>query len=163
ALRVRVPAWSNGGGAALNGRALEGFAAPGGWFVVDRVWKDGDRLDVSLPMALHVQPMPDDPTVQAVMYGPLVLVGRLGTDGITDANRRAEPTKPRTVPEFTYQPPAAPSLRARGDDAAAWIQRVSAPDQPLAFRTSGQEHDVDLVPFYTLYDERYAVYWKMNG
>jgi len=163
ALRVRVPAWSNGGGAALNGRALEGFAAPGGWFVVDRVWKDGDRLDVSLPMALHVQPMPDDPTVQAVMYGPLVLVGRLGTDGITEANRRAEPTKPRTVPEFTYQPPPAPALRARGPDPAAWIQRTSGPDQPPAFRTSGQERDVELVPFYALYDERYAVYWKMNG
>ena len=46
--------------------------------------------------------------VQAVMYGPLVLVGRLGTDGITAENRRAEPTKPRTVPEFKN-----PRLRRR--------------------------------------------------
>ena len=27
--------------------------------------------------------MPDDSSVQAVMYGPLVLVGRMGTEGIT--------------------------------------------------------------------------------
>ncbi len=106
--------------------------------------------------------MPDDPTVQALMYGPLVLVGKLGTDGITDANRRAEPTKPRMVPEFHFEPPPAPALRARGGDPSAWIQRVSGPDQPLAFRTTGQERDVDLVPFYTLYDERYAVYWKVS-
>ena len=163
ALRVRVPGWSGGGSAALNGRTLDGFAAPGGWFVLDRQWKDGDRLEVALPMGLHLAPMPDDPTVQAVMYGPLVLVGKLGTDGITDENRRAEPTKPRMVPEFKFQPPPAPTLRARGDDPAAWIQRVSAADQALAFRTTGQERDVTLVPFYGLFDERYAVYWKFVG
>ena len=162
ALRVRVPAWTRGGSAALNGHPLEGFAEPGGYFVVDRTWKDGDRLEVALPMGLHAAPMPDDPTVQALMFGPLVLIGKLGTDGITDANRRAEPTKPRMVPEFTYQPPPPPGLRARGDDPSAWIERVSGPDQPLAFRTTGQERDVELVPFYTLYDERYAVYWKMS-
>jgi len=163
ALRVRVPGWTSGGGAALDGRALDGFAAPGGWFVLDRVWHDGDRLEVALPMALHLAPMPDDATVQAVMYGPLVLVGKLGSDGITDQNRRAEPTRPGRVPEFHDQPPAAPTLRARGADPAAWIQRVSAADQPPEFRTSGQERDVALVPFHTLYDERYAVYWKFAG
>jgi hypothetical protein len=162
ALRVRVPAWTHGGSAALNGRTLDGFAAPGGYFVMDRTWKDGDRLEVALPMGLHVHAMPDDATSQALMYGPLVLVGKLGTDGITDANRRAEPTKPRMVPEFHFQPPSAPALRARGDDPSAWIQRVSGPDQPLAFRTTGQERDVDLAPFFSVIDERYAVYWKVS-
>ncbi len=162
ALRVRVPSWTRGASAALNGRTLDGFAAPGGYFVVDRTWRDGDRLEVALPMALHVHAMPDDPTSQAVMYGPLVLVGKLGTDGITPQNLRAEPTKPRMVPEFTYQPPPAPALRARSDDPSTWIQRVSGVDQPLEFRTTGQERDVALVPFHTLFDERYAVYWKVT-
>src|SRR3989441_13358300 len=27
---------------------------------------------------LHIAPIPDDPTLQAIMYGPLVLAGRLG-------------------------------------------------------------------------------------
>ena len=39
---------------------------------------------------------------------------------------------------------------------------MSGVDQPLAFRTTGQERDVTLVPFHTLYDERYAVYWKVT-
>ncbi|HTT66640.1 MAG TPA: beta-L-arabinofuranosidase domain-containing protein [Gemmatimonadales bacterium] len=179
ALRVRVPAWTRGGGAALNGRTLDGFAAPGGYFVVDRVWKDGDRLEVALPMGLHMHAMPDDPTVQAVMYGPLVLVGMLGTEGITDANRRAEPTRPGRVPEFTYQPPPVPALRVRSDDPATWIERVSggadgaasstrAPSgragepQPLAFRTTGQAQDVTLAPFHSVLDQRYVVYWKVE-
>ena len=146
----------------MNGRALDGFAAPGGYFVLDRTWKDGDRRDVALPMALHVRPMPDDPAVQALMYGPLVLVGKLGTDGITPEHLRAEPTRPRMVPEFKYQPPPAPALRARPDDPSTWIPRVSGDDQPLEFRTSGQERDVTLVPFHTLFDERYAVYWRVT-
>ena len=173
-LRVRVPAWTRGGGATLNGRPLDGFAAPGGYFVVDRVWKDGDRLEVALPMGLHVAPMPDDASLQAVMYGPLVLVGKLGTDGITDQNRRAEPTRPPRVPESRYQPAPVPPLRVRSDDPAAWIERVAggagahgaaaaraAEPQPLAFRTTGQSPDVTLVPFHSILDERYAVYWKV--
>jgi DUF1680 family protein len=159
-----VPAWTRGGSAALNGRTLDGFAAPGGYFVLDRTWRDGDRLDVSLPMGLHLAPMPDDPTVQAVMYGPLVLVGRLGTDGITQENRRAEPTRPRMVPEFKYQPPAAPSLAPMSGDPSSWIQRTERPEGggPLEFRTAGRE-SVTLVPFFSLFDERYAVYWKLTS
>jgi DUF1680 family protein len=77
-LRLRVPHWATRGGAVrLNGRPLEGFAAPGGYFVLDRTWRDGDRVELALPMNLHVQPMPDDESLQAVLYGPLVLAGRL--------------------------------------------------------------------------------------
>ncbi|MFI5207885.1 MAG: glycoside hydrolase family 127 protein, partial [Gemmatimonadales bacterium] len=75
ALRIRVPHWTaRGGGARLNGRALEGFAAPGSYFVLDRTWHDGDRVEITLPMRLHTHAMPDDAGLQAIMYGPLVLV-----------------------------------------------------------------------------------------
>jgi uncharacterized protein len=161
ALRVRVPGWTAGGAARLNGRALEGFAAPGGYYVVDREWKDGDRLEVSLPMALHVSPMPDDPTIQAVMYGPLVLVGKLGTDGITPDNRRAGPTLPGHVPEFSYQPPPMPPLRVRSDDPSTWVAAAAA-GGPIEFLTVGRAPDIRLVPFSAVFDERYAVYWKVE-
>jgi uncharacterized protein len=161
ALRVRVPSWVTGdAGATLNGKALEGFAAPGGYLVLDRTWKDGDRLEVALPMALHLCPMPDDPSIQAVMYGPLVLAGRLGTEGLTPQNIRAEPTKPREVPEYRSAPVPAPSFRASGGDPSAWIK--PAPGSPLAFHTVGQQQDVALVPFYRLFGERYAVYWTVG-
>ncbi|MFI5207291.1 MAG: DUF4986 domain-containing protein, partial [Gemmatimonadales bacterium] len=93
-------------------------------------------------------------------YGPLVLVGRLGTEGLTPATLRAVPTPPRQVPNYPLDPVNAPSFRAESDDPAAWIAAV--PDRPLEFRTSGQERDIDLVPFYRLMDERYGVYWRVN-
>jgi DUF1680 family protein len=160
ALRVRVPYWATGANtAALNGRGLEGFAAPGGYYVLDRTWKDGDRLALRFPMSLHQHPMPDDPSLVAFMYGPLVLAGRLGTEGLTAATLRAAPTKPRTVPSYPLEPVAAPAFPAGTGDLASWIKPGAAPHE---FRTTGQPQDVTLVPFYRLFDERYAVYWKVG-
>jgi hypothetical protein len=72
---------------------------------------------------------------------------------------RAEPTKPRTVPEYKDQPRPALTLRTQGAPQSAWIQRSS--DRALQFRTSGQTQDITLVPFHTVFDERYAVYWRL--
>ena len=160
ALRVRVPYWAAGAnGAALNGKPLEGFAAPGGYYVLDRTWKDGDRLALRFPMSLHPHPMPDDPSLVAVMYGPLVLAGRLGTEGLTPATLRAEPTRPREVPRYSLDAVPAPSFTGSAADPAGWIEPGG---KPLEFRTAGQARDVELVPFYRLFDERYAVYWKVE-
>ena len=162
ALRIRVPYWMGAEGTArLNGRVLEGFAAPGGYYVLDRTWKDGDTVALTLPMRLHLQALPDDPAMQAVMYGPLVLVGRLGTEGLTPGVLRAEPTKPRTVPEYKSEPVPAPAFTAKGTGPADWITRTTA--RSLEFRTTGQQQDVTFVPFHTLFDERYAVYWKITA
>ena len=161
ALRVRVPYWATGAnGATLNGKALEGFAAPGGYYVLERTWRDGDRLALRFPMSLHAHAMPDDHSMQAIMYGPLVLVGRLGTDGLTPANLRAEPTKPRTVPNYPLEPWPTPEFKVSGDDLNAWLKPGG---RSLEFRTTGQAKDVELVPFYRLFDERYAVYWRLTS
>ncbi len=155
ALRIRVPYWAtHGGTAVLNGHGLDGFAAPGGYYVLDRTWRNGDTVAVKLPMSLHLHAMPDDPTLAAVMYGPLVLAGRLGTDGLTPDVLRAEPTKPRTIPEYKGQPIPAPELRAQG------AERVAG--RGLEFRAAGEKGAVTLVPFHTIFDERYAIYWRLT-
>jgi hypothetical protein len=93
------------------------------------------------------------------MYGPLVLVGKLGTDGLTPANIRAEPTRPRTVPEYKSEPVAAPAFSVRSADPSTWLRRAG---EAMEFRTVDQARDVALVPFHTLFDERYAVYWRVT-
>jgi len=161
ALRVRVPYWTARGSARLNGKAMEGFASPGGYFVVDRTWRDKDELEITLPMRLHLHPMPDDDSVQAVMYGPLVLAGRLGTEGLTPATLRAEPTKPRNVPNYPLKPVAAPALRARAGGPESWMQRSAG--NSLEFKTAGPGQEVTLIPLCKILDERYAVYWKVSA
>ena len=138
-VRLRVPSWTEkGAGVRLNGRALDGFAAPGGSFVLDRVWSNGDRVELRLPMALRVERTPDDPATAAAMFGPIVLAGRLGAEGLTPATLRAEPTKPRTVPEYKLDAVSAPELSLAGNDASA-IQRTSTAGVPSGRAFGGQD------------------------
>jgi hypothetical protein len=46
------------------------------------------------------------------------------------------------------------------DDLSSWIR--PAEGSPLTFRTVGQDEDVTLVPFYQLFGERYAIYWRVH-
>ena len=98
--------------------------------------------------------------MQAVMYGPLVLAGRLGTAGLNAKNLRAPPTPPRQVPEYTAEPVSVPAIVAVREDVVSWVQPV--PGQPLRFRTTGQPTNLELVPLNRVFDERYAVYWKVE-
>lgn len=152
ALRVRVPAWTTQGSAKLNGKPLDGFAAPGGYFVVEREWRDGETLDITLPMKLRQEAMPDDDTLRAFLHGPVVLVGELGTDGLNEETLRAEPTKPRAIPEYKLKPLDAPKLTGAVEPIAG---------EPLHYRAKGDKKNVKLVPFYELIDQRYGVYWRL--
>ena len=73
------------------------------------------------------------------MYGPLVLAGKLGAAGLTTETLRAEPTKPRTVPEYKAEPVAAPTIRAASADPSTWLKPAGA----LEFRTVGQPKELD--------------------
>ena len=160
-LRVRVPYWTAGGSAHLNGEPLPTFAAPGSYFQLERRWRDGDALWVRLPMHLHLASMPDDASLQAVMYGPLVLAGRMGTAGLDAAHLRAEPTAPRRVPEYRAPALAAPHIVTSTADPSSWLEPL--PGRPLAFRTIDQAQPLTLEPLNGIFDERYAVYWKVLG
>jgi hypothetical protein len=104
--------------------------------------------------------MPDDPSLAAALYGPIVLAGRLGMEGLTPETLRAEPTKPRMVPEYKSEPRPAPAIRTTSVDPAAWLRPVAG--QPLEYETTGQQRALRLSPLYRIFDERYAVYWKID-
>src|SRR2546423_1088826 len=76
-VHIRVPYWATRGLSVLiNDKKQEITAAPSSYITLDRVWNDGDKARVSMPMSLHLAPLPDEPTMQAAMYAPLVLAGR---------------------------------------------------------------------------------------
>jgi DUF1680 family protein len=157
ALNIRVPYWATRGGAVkLNGKALPVFSSPSSYLAINRIWKDGDRVDVGLPMSLHIQSMPDDPSLQAMMYGPLVLAGRLGDQGLTPAM-----TYPEYNPVPKGEPIPAPAIAASAKDPTGWVEPVSG--APLAFRTTGQDRNIGLIPLFRLSGEHYTVYWKVGN
>ncbi len=157
AVRLRIPEWvASAPVVKINGRVLEATASGGSYLSISRPWKTGDRIEISLPMKVRVEAMPDDPTLQAFLYGPIVLAGDLGSDGLTDAMITG-PNAPRIrqapaveIPEFTEM----------GADPAIWIKPAG---KALTFRTNGQKTDVSLSPINTIFGRRYSVYWKVNG
>ena len=155
-LRLRIPWWTaNGGAVRVNGEALSAFASPSSYLTIRREWKTGDRVELDLPMSLHAEPMPDDRTVQAAMYGPLVLTGRLGGEGLTP-----EKTYGGYDCELKGDPVAVPEIAGDLADVSSWIAPL--PGRRLTFATARQARNVELVPLNRLFNERYAVYWKVR-
>ena len=97
--------------------------------------------------------MPDEPQTQAVLYGPLVLAGDLGGDGLTD-----QTTIGQMGPRVNRSTLEIPALHAPSADPASWIVPAG---RPLTFRTTGQPKDMDLAPLNSIFDKRYVVYWQV--
>ena len=154
-MHLRIPAWTRSASVKINGRIVEATSGPGSYLTLSRIWKNGDRVEVELPMRLHIEKMPDDPTIQAVLYGPLVLAGDLGSEGLTD-QMIIGPEGPQT----RRLPIDIPSFRAANVDPASWIKPG---DKPLVFRTTGQQKDVTLAPLNSIFDKRYSVYWQVSS
>ncbi|HJZ75612.1 MAG TPA: beta-L-arabinofuranosidase domain-containing protein [Vicinamibacterales bacterium] len=159
AVKLRQPAWARGASVRVNGQegreGREGQEAS--YLTIEREWKSGDTLDVSLPMALHTEAMPDNPKMIAVMYGPMVLVGDLGREGL-EGVKRYGPSAPQVGRVKT------PPIPAFVGDVKAVVNSITPnPSVPLEFRTKGlaQPHDVTLVPLYRILDQRYTVYWSV--
>lgn len=66
----------------VNEESFPHNSKPGSFVSISRTWKTGDRIEVKLPMSLRLEPMPDNATRTAICYGPVVLAGELGTEGI---------------------------------------------------------------------------------
>ena len=153
AMNLRIPYWAQGGSVKINGTLLPAFASPSSYLTLNRVWKTGDKVELSLPMGLHVDPMPDDETIQAVMYGPLVLAGRFGsvTKEMQYGDYGPKDNEESKVPDMVADP-AKPT---------AWIEADAK--QPLTFHAVGQSQPVTMVPLNRVFEDRYAVYWKVNN
>src|SRR5215472_12869543 len=153
AINLRIPYWAQNGSVKMNGAPLPAFSSPSSYLTLNRIWKSGDKIELSLPMNLHIDSMPDNEHLEAAMYGPLVLAGRF-----------EEVTKEMSYGDYEPKPgdsKKVPDIVADAGKPSTWIE----PDakQPLTFRTVGQSQPVTMVPLYKVIHERYAVYWKVNN
>jgi hypothetical protein len=159
-LRIRQPSWTAGPVAIyVNGKPSDARADETGYLALERTWRDGDTVDIALPMALRAEPLPGNPTTIAVFYGPILLAGELGSEDLPPRHEEAADQK-----DFVALPvPSAPHLA--GDSAAllAALHPVQGPS--LTFRTEGigRPRDLTFIPFYRVHHERYAIYWPTDA
>jgi len=76
-LRLRIPAWTvpaQSLSIRVNGHNVPPPPNDKGFIAITRKWKDGDRLELDLPMPLRLEPIDNQhPDTVALLYGPLVL------------------------------------------------------------------------------------------
>jgi DUF1680 family protein len=157
-LRLRQPAWCPGMRVRVNGRAWTRAAEPDGYVAVDREWRRGDIVEVRLPMTLRSEPLPGTRDTIAFLYGPIVLAGRLGRDGLAPGNQII--VNERQSGTMLNADTAVPALAG---DPTAVAKRVAQDGRDrLIFRTTGTRGDtVELAPYYRLAHERYNLYWTV--
>jgi DUF1680 family protein len=75
AVYVRIPGWTQPGAVlSVNGNRVSTAAEPGTFAVVRRSWKDGDRIELELPMPRRLETVDvQHPNLVSLMRGPLVL------------------------------------------------------------------------------------------
>jgi hypothetical protein len=160
-IHVRHPAWCPRLTVTVNGRAAATSDAPGRYVALARTWRAGDVVDVRLPMTVRAEPLPGTSDTVALLYGPIVLAGVFGGDGVAPGadiirNERESGT-------MLNAPVEVPALDAAAGDVARRVER--SPDGPLAFRTAGigRPRDARLEPYYAVAHERYTLYWKLRA
>jgi len=131
-IALRLPAWADKPTIALNGTPVTPVLR-GGYAMIERNWRKGDTIELTLPMSLRTEPTPDDPSVISFAYGPLVLAADLG--------------------------PAAEPYEGIGPALIAG----TVPQQEVGSLTFVAEgalgERLNLSPFYSQYDRRSAVYF----
>jgi len=89
-----------------------------------------------------------------MMYGPLVLAGLMGRDGLT-----TEMIYGHEGPSMSGHFANAAMPRIESGKGKDWVEKT---DAALRFRTAGQEAAMELKPLYQVLDERYTIYWQTS-
>lgn len=158
---IRHPHWAKAGLAVtINGKPHPSASKPSSYVKIRRVWQNGDAIQASMPMELHLEPMRDDPAKISILYGPIVLAGMLGTAGYHSPMPYAGNSQwaYARVPD-----PDVPVLVTNGRPVRDWVQPVA--NKPLNFKLvgAGRASGVSLFPVYAANHERYTVYWDSQG
>lgn len=157
AIAFRHPRWSGLPEVTVNGRKIHVKSEPGSYFTVRRRWRAGDRIAVRYPMELRVETTPDNPCRGAVLYGPIVLAGQLGTEGMCDPAPFSDPTVRNDYYTYDYHIPAGLPTQLSIDPACP-ASALTRKGPGLTFATADGRI---LAPLYDTHRTRYVVYWDI--
>ncbi len=165
-LAIRHPAWCPVMSLTLNGRRKVVSRQPGEYFAFKGHISNGDTLELHLPMELHLEPLPDAADLSsmewaAVMYGPIVLAARLGTQGITPGSQLI--VNERKSGEMLGAAIEIPAWSKPLEELPASLQRTR--EESVTFTTTGFDggRRVEFIPWFRVAHERYNLYWRRSG
>ncbi len=165
AINLRQPQWVKEGAfqVSVNGKAQE-VSSSASYVSIERTWKSGDVISVSLPMHTTVEYLPDGSSWASFMHGPIVLAAATDTKDLAglwaDSSRMGHVASGELFPIDE-----APVIMEKNQELLSKIKPV--PGQPMTFTASEliypeKYRDLQLVPFFTLHEARYMIYWPVT-
>ncbi len=167
ALHIRHPRWVARGAFSVkvNGQSVAVASAPSSYAQLRRQWRDGDRVEVELPMQTTVERLPDGSDWVAFLRGPIVLAAPAGTN--TLQGLYANDSRMGHVAHGPVVPlDQVPVLLASASDVSHYVKADPAAG-PLHFRLSDvveppMSAGLPLIPFFRLHNARYQMYWQLT-
>lgn len=162
-LMIRNPYWVKEGTfkITVNGKIITQVSSPSSYIAIERFWKKGDQIQVSLPMTNTVVQLPNVSNYIAFMYGPILLGAKTNNEDliglIADDSRWAHIAGGKKLPLQK-----TPIII---DDSLLSLSGKIKPlaGKPLNFTFHQVKlinaQDLLLQPFYTIHDSRYMMYW----
>jgi hypothetical protein len=151
---------------AVNGKQVAAAIGADRYVNVRRTWRDGDKVDIQLPMKTRLEQMPDKSSYYAVLHGPVVLAAKTNPFPGEQLNYLADDSRMGHIASGPVVPlEQAPVLVS---DSSAFANRFRpVPGRPLTFTAPGlvqatQSGPTTFVPFFRVHDARYVVYWPYS-
>ena len=162
-LKVRKPSWCENFTVKGVGFDADSYEE-NGFVCMKRKWKKGDQVKISMPMHAYIKPMINVPQYVAIMYGPILLGMKTGTEDmrslIADDSRFGQYAGGKKLPLNK-----APILLPKHlNDIVKDLKPISG--KPLHFKLGTHMENAiegELQPFFEIYDSRYMMYWLALG
>ena len=166
-LRLRHPAWIAAGDFAVtvNGRRAPLESTPSSYADIRRKWKNGDTVEIALPMRTTVERLPDGSDWVAIKHGPILLASPAGAKDMpglyADDSRMGQVASGPLIPLDQV-----PVVLAADDELPRHVVADPAAG-PLSFRLVDVAEPsvpggLPLEPFFRLHDQRYQMYWRLT-
>jgi hypothetical protein len=139
-MRIRKPAWVDAAQFKVNKKLIQPVLEKNGYWSIDRTWKNGDNIEIVLPMKLQTEPMPDNTNRIALLYGPIVLAGDLGT---------TKPDPVKGIPVFVNE----------HKNVTDWVQPIDKKNLVFKTKDVSTTGDITFRPLYQFTNHYYSVYW----
>ncbi|VTR28484.1 glycoside hydrolase family 127 protein [Sphingobacterium thalpophilum] len=163
---VRYPLWLKKGefNLTISGRNYAKDAGPGEYVVIDRLWQNGDVINMHSKLRFHFEQLPFNPDYIALFRGPILMGAKVGTDhldGLVAGDHRwGHIASGPLVSLFD-----TPILIGEREQLISRLNQAQAVDgDSLHYKLPsslihGNVHNLLLQPFYQIHDSRYMMYW----
>lgn len=159
-LNLRYPAWASNVELKVNGKDVKVIQKASSYIVIDRTWKNGDKIEINYPITLQVAEANDNPDVFAITYGPLVLAGVMGTEGMIAPAPFSNPDLHNDYYTYDFNVPANIKTNLKLDKKNPEKYIKQSTDNPLVF--FAEDGNIRLEPIYKIHHQRYVVYWNLE-